>query len=194
LKPFRCYSVNYGLFVSVAGYLQQSVKGPILLPCRKIAVLLERDAMTISRYRRLAIQDGLLRLTARGIKAQRKADEFSFATELFDWKTGEQISPVTLNICVTPSAPSQECYTEKQDMQGSERLPDPKEKQILQETQEKKEKTRALPQYEGRKKISLSKKGPYIPTTDELKLALQKTEALRGGYSQRRSAEVAGNG
>ena len=69
LKPFRCYSVKYGLFVSVAGYLQRSVNGPILLPCRKMATLLECDAMTVSRYRRLAVQDGLLRLTARGIKA-----------------------------------------------------------------------------------------------------------------------------
>jgi hypothetical protein len=91
LKPFRCYSVKYGQFVSVAGYLQRSVNGPILLPCRKMATLLECDAMTVSRYRRLAVQDGLLRLTARGIKAQRKADEFSFATESFNWKTGEQI-------------------------------------------------------------------------------------------------------
>jgi hypothetical protein len=86
LKPFRCYSAKYGLFVSVAGYLQRSVKGPILLPCRKMATLLECDPMTVSRYRRLAVQDGLLQLTARGIKAQRKADEFSFATELFDFR------------------------------------------------------------------------------------------------------------
>jgi hypothetical protein len=137
LRPFRCYSVKYGLFVSVAGYLQRSVNGAILLPCRKMAGLLECDAMTVSRYRRLAVQDGLLRLTARGIKAQRKADEFSFATELFDWETGEQMPSVTLNICVTSSAPAQECYTEKQDTQDSERHQDMQETKILQEVKEK---------------------------------------------------------
>jgi hypothetical protein len=193
LKPFRCYSAKYGLFVSVAGYLQRSVKGPILLPCRKMATLLECDPMTVSRYRRLAVQDDLLRLTARGIKAQRKADEFSFATELFDWKTGEQISSVTLNICVTSSAPAQECYTEKQDTQDSERHPDTQETGTLQEVKEKEEKTKAHQQNEIRKKFSL-KKGPYIPTTDELERALQKTEDFRRGYSGHPSAEVAGNG
>jgi hypothetical protein len=137
LKPFRCYSAKYGLFVSVAGYRLRSVKGPILLPCRKMATLLECDPMTVSRYRRLAVQDGLLRLTARGIKAQRKADKFSFAAEFFNWKTGEQISSVTLNICVTPSATTPECYTEKQDTQDSERHRDTQETGTLQEVKDK---------------------------------------------------------
>jgi hypothetical protein len=181
LRPSRCYSVKYGLFVSVAGYLQRSVNGAILLPCRKMAALLECDAMTVSRYRRLAVQDGLLQLTARGIKAQRKADEFSFATELFDWETGEQMQSVTLNICVTSSAQAQECYTEKQDTQDSERQQDMQETKISQEMKEKKEKTKALQQNEIRKKVS-PHKGPYIPTTDELARALEKTESVRRGY------------
>ena len=108
-------------------------------------------------------------------------DEFSFATELFDWKTGEQISSVTLNICVTSNAPAQECYTEKQDTQDSERYQDMQETKIMQEVKEKKEKTKALQQNEIMKKASL-KKGPYIPTTDELARALEKTEGIRRGY------------
>ena len=92
LRPRDCYSPGYGSFVSLAGHLQQNAQGSILLPCRKIAAILSCEPTTVSRYRRLAMQDGLLQLTSRGIRVQRKADEFRFAVEMFDWETGEQTS------------------------------------------------------------------------------------------------------
>ena len=118
---------------------------------------------------------------------------FSFATELFDWQTGEQISSVNLNICVTSSSSNRECYTEKQDTQDSERLLDTQEIQIFQETQEKKEEIRALQQNENRKNISLNR-GPHIPTLVELAQDLKKTEGLRRAYPQHPSTRVAGKG
>jgi hypothetical protein len=70
---------------------------------------------------------------------------------------------------------------EKQDTQDSERQQDMQETKNLQEVKEKEEKTRALQQNGIRRKSSL-KKGPYIPTTDELARALEKTESIRRGY------------
>jgi hypothetical protein len=140
LKPYHCYSPGYGSFVSLAGHLQRNVSGQILLPCRKIAAILGCRPMTVSRYRRLATQDGLLRLVARGIKLQRKADEFSFAVEAFDWKTGEQTSSVTLNICVTSQTTDRGCYTDPQDTQESERLTDSQENLTMKGIKKNKEK------------------------------------------------------
>jgi hypothetical protein len=91
LKPHRQYSPGYGQFISIAGHLQKGVSGPILLPCATFAQILHCAPMAVSRYRSWAQRDGLLKLTSRGIRAQRKADEFTFAVELFDWETGEQM-------------------------------------------------------------------------------------------------------
>lgn len=51
LKPTHCYSAGYGSFVSLAGHLQRNVQGSILLPCRKIAAILNCEPITVSRYR-----------------------------------------------------------------------------------------------------------------------------------------------
>jgi hypothetical protein len=177
LKPYRCYSPGYGAFVSLAGHLQRNVSGPILLPCRKIANALGCEPMTVSRYRRLALQDGLLRLVARGIKLQRKADEFNFAVEAFDWKTGEQTSSGTLNICVTSPKTDRGCYTDTQDTQESERLTDSQENLRPKEIQEK-QRDRGMTLANETKKCVL-RRGPYIPTSAELAEALERTSTIR---------------
>ena len=175
LKPKRCCSLKYGQFISIAGHLQRAVDGPILLPCAKVAGLLACEPMTITRYRTLAQNEGLLRLERRGIRMQRKADEFRFAVELFDWKTGNQISSENLNICLT-SLPK--CYTEIQDKQEMERE---KELQDIQETKENQEMQRKLgarvPVEE--KKLVRLRQGPYIPTTAELAELLRQTAHSR---------------
>jgi hypothetical protein len=177
LRPHRCYSPGYGLFVSLAGNLQRNVNGPILLPCGKIAAILGCEAMTVSRYRRLAAQDGLLHLVARGVKLQRMADKFSFALEAFDWKTGAQTSSLILNICVTSQGNDRECYTDTQDMHESDRLTDSQEIQTTKEIQEK----------QGEKRITLANEtkkcalrhGPHIPTSAELAEELERTSSIR---------------
>jgi hypothetical protein len=126
--------------------------------------------MTISRYRDFAQASGLLKITARGIKAQRKADEFVFAVEQFDWKTGRQITSENLNLFVTSGAG---CYTENQE---TERKKEIQEKQEKKETQETQRETRAkLPE----KRKCAVRQDPYIPTTAELAEDLQRTEHLR---------------
>lgn len=46
----------------------------------------------ISRYRALALRDGLLILITKEDRQRRKATEFKFQTALFSFETGEQIS------------------------------------------------------------------------------------------------------
>jgi hypothetical protein len=161
LKPHRQYSAGYERFISIAGHLQRGVNGPILLPCVKLSEMLRCKPMAVSRYRHWAQRDGLLKLTSRGIRAQRKADEFTFAVELFDWETGEQM--LTRD-------------TEIQENQEIERKKEIQEKQEKKETQEMQRETRApLPE----KRKCAIRQGPYIPTTVELAQELQRTAHLR---------------
>jgi hypothetical protein len=117
--------------------------------------------MAVSRYRSWAQRDGLLKLTCRGIRAQRKADEFTFAVELFDWETGEQM--LTRD-------------TEIQENQEIERKKEIQEKQEKKETQEMQREARApLPE----KSKCAIRQGPYIPTAAELAEELRGTAHLR---------------
>jgi hypothetical protein len=170
LKPERCYSQKYGEFISLAGHLQREVSGSILLPCLKLSEMLRCAPMAVSRYRTWAQADGLLRLTRRGIKAQRKADEFVFAVEQFDWDSGNQISE-NLNLCLT-SPPK--CYTEIQEI---ERKEETQERQEKKETHEMQREARARLR---EKRKCVLREGPYIPTTAELEQELQETAHLRG--------------
>jgi hypothetical protein len=170
MKPMESFSSGYCRFVSLAFHLQLHVNGPILLPCAKVGEILGCSAMTVSRYRNLALQAGILERTCRGIKAQRKADEFQFKVELFDSKTGEQIHSENLKICLTSAT---ECYTDTQDI---ERF---KEKQDKQEQKEIKDLQRDRNEpLQSIVKVS-TKRGPYIPTVQELEQELRKTEKLR---------------
>jgi hypothetical protein len=173
LQPLNSCSPKYDRFVSIAGHLQRGVDGPILLPCLKFSEMLGCTPTAISRYRHLAMQYGLLSLKSKGIKVQRKADEFIFNVDLFDWKTGKQISSENLNLCLSSRGG---CYTETQDIQEIERKKESQEKQEKNETQEMQRETRApLPQ-----KVRCSARlGAQIPTTDELAEALRKTAHLR---------------
>ena len=179
LKPFCCYSPGYQAFVSLAGHLQRNIEGSILLPCLKISAILGCRPMTISRYRRMACQDGLLQLIARGIKLQRKADEFRFSVELFDWYTGEQICPADLNICVTSQSLDRSCYTEKtekKDSKESERLTDLQEKLTKKEVHDEKGERGRL--FGKNAKASIQRR-PHIPTTAELAEELETTVNIR---------------
>jgi hypothetical protein len=170
LKPMKSYSPQYNRFVSVIGYLQQGIDGSILIPCRKFAELLGCTPMTISRYRNLAIESGLLKMTAKAPRAQRKADEFAFAIEKFDWETGEQIVTKALSICVTSETG---CYTDTHD---TERNKEPQEIEEKNEIEDIQRKGRAyLPD---NRKCTI-RQGALIPTTAQLREELASTKHLR---------------
>jgi hypothetical protein len=181
LKPSRCYSPGYGRFISIAGHLQKGVSGPILLPCAIFSQILHCAPMAVSRYRSWAQRDGLLKLTSRGIRLQRKADEFSFAVGLFDWKTGKQM--LNRDSDLQRESSSLRCYTEIQEI---ERKKETQEMQEKKETQEMQRKARApLPE----KRKCAIRQGPYIPTTVELAQELQRTAHLRSPENLKSSPE-----
>jgi len=144
-----------------------------LLPCRKFAEALGCEPMTISRYRTLAMNDGIIQMERRGRKHHREADEFSFDLARFDWETGNEIGSETLSICVT-TTPEHTCYTDSQEIKETERE---KESQEIKDTKDNKGYTRA---HSNKAKPSRSEAGPYIPTTAELEEAMERTKHLRG--------------
>jgi hypothetical protein len=128
----------------------------------------------------------LLQLTSRGIRTQRKADEFKFAVDLFDWKTGEQITSENLNLCLTSSA---ECYTEIQEKERKKETQENQEKQEKKEIQEMQREARAqLP----RERKCVITQRPYIPTSAELAQQLERTAHLRTGLKSLNSRPPAG--
>jgi len=160
LKPTRAYSPGYARFISVVGHLQQIVDGPILVPCRKFAELLGCEAMSVSRYRRFAEIEGLLKIERRGNKLRREADELVFATEKFNFTTGNQFDGV-------------ECYTDTQDSQEMKRIKESQENQEKKEIQDNEREAR-------RKSASRDKQSvAYIPTTAELQESLARTKEQR---------------
>lgn len=87
LQPARRRVQLYERFISLAGWLQwlRNERG-IYLPTRTIAELLSCDQRTVSRLRRLAIQDGLLRVVRKHTfrsAGKSEATEFQFAVEQF---------------------------------------------------------------------------------------------------------------
>jgi hypothetical protein len=173
LEPLEAYSPDYVRFISIVGHLQRNVEGVILVPVAKFAELFGCTPMTISRYRKLAMAAGVLRMEFRGIRQHRKADEFKFAVEKFDWKTGKQIDSENLNLCLTSPTG---CYTEIEENQEIERKEESQEQQEHKEIQEMQRETRAPIPLEG--KMCAIKQRPYIPTTAELAEELRKTASF----------------
>ena len=178
LFPKQAFSKTYAEFVSIAGHLQRSVAGPILLPCRKIAGVLGCKPTSVSRYRNLAIMAGLLRLQRRGTRAHREADEFIFETGKFNWTTGEEIDSENLKICVTREGA---CYTDTQDIQDLERKEESKETQESKDLSRETRKKRAHFSFSETHKCAINS-GPHIPTSAELEESLEKTKHLRGMF------------
>jgi hypothetical protein len=91
LSPARRCTEKYRIFVSIAGHLQRSEGNrPILLPCHKLAPLIGVTAARIADYRRIAINDGILLPLRKGSFAARRADEFRFRVDAFEFVTGRQ--------------------------------------------------------------------------------------------------------
>ena len=61
LKPRNERTDGYQMFISIAGWLQVTMGNRnIMLPCEKLSGYLNCQPMTISRYRRWGVDDGLL--------------------------------------------------------------------------------------------------------------------------------------
>lgn len=84
----------YKRFMSLAGWLQVLLAGnSILLPTRKLAELLGCDQRTVSRLRKLAVEDGFLtpiREHCYRPGGKSEATEFRFATERFPELSGRR--------------------------------------------------------------------------------------------------------
>jgi hypothetical protein len=171
LKPTRLYSTGYGEFISIVGHLQKGIDGPIVVPCVKFSDRLKCTPMPVSRYRSWAQTEGLLKLTTKRSRSKRKADEFIFAVGSFDWQTGMQITPGSLNLCLTSSDP---CYPEVQE---NERKIESQEKKEKNENQEIQRETGTMVYFERKK--SAGRAAFQIPTVAELAEALEKTVHLR---------------
>jgi len=177
LKPLISYSSTYERFVSVAGHLQRSVDGPILLPCLKFASLLNCDPKSISRYRQLGVKSGILHYHRRGRKIQREADEFKFAMEKFNWETGNEIASDNLKVCLASNASNLSAMPNRcTDLQETERKKEKNDCHDSQESEDKKELHEPPPSERAVRtpKFALSPK-PKIPTTAELEEELRKT-------------------
>lgn len=76
--------MGYQNFLMVARSLQRQLNGsPFMLPCHKLAPLLNCKPMTISRYRQKAIRDGHLKIVKEHSfrsAAKGEATEFEFLT------------------------------------------------------------------------------------------------------------------
>jgi hypothetical protein len=88
LTPLNERGPLYERFISMAGWLQKLQYGKdIYLPTRLVARLLCCDQRTVSRLRKLALCDGLLRITGEHefrSTGKSKATAFRFAIERFE--------------------------------------------------------------------------------------------------------------
>jgi hypothetical protein len=81
----RGRSMAYCRFLSLCGWLQVTVGtgNPIAVPCREVADLIGVEPMTVSRFRKWALEDGFLQEYRKhqfhGPAAANKATEFFFA-------------------------------------------------------------------------------------------------------------------
>lgn len=91
LKPKRSYSPQYDELVSLAGHLQRTrPRLPIALPVVRIAEILECERKSVTRYLKFAVKDGLLTKVSECVPHKRAA-EFRFETDRFDWTSGKQV-------------------------------------------------------------------------------------------------------
>lgn len=78
---------DYARFISIAGHLQVVMGDqPIFLPCRKLAAKMGVSDMTVSRYRRWAVEDGFLQTVKHAqfrSGGRSDATEFRFAVDRF---------------------------------------------------------------------------------------------------------------
>jgi hypothetical protein len=90
LRPKRSYSAKYCELVSVAGHLQRGRPDQVIaLPVERIAEILECDRKSVTRYLKFAVREKLLASVSECVPHHRAA-EFRFASDRFDWTTGEQ--------------------------------------------------------------------------------------------------------
>jgi len=92
LHPRLAMSSKYCELISIAGHLQRSRPAqPIALPVERLGNLLGVDRKFIGKYLKFATDAELLRRTSDYVP-HRRAAEFIFATERFNWITGDQIN------------------------------------------------------------------------------------------------------
>jgi hypothetical protein len=88
-EPAKRDEHDYEFFIGIAGHLQVIMGDrPIYLPCSSIGNVMGVSKVTISRYRRWAIEDGFLAIAKASrcrSKGGSEATEFRFNIHLWPW-------------------------------------------------------------------------------------------------------------
>lgn len=93
VTPLKSISPKYTAFLSIAYHLQiKQGSAAILLPVAKLAKLLGVDRRTISFYRKIAENHGLLEPVGQYRFTEKQAAEFFFRARLFDCLSLSQIA------------------------------------------------------------------------------------------------------
>jgi hypothetical protein len=91
LRPKRSYSHKYCELLSLAGHLQRGRPGQVIaLPVERTAEMMNCDRKSVTAYLKFAVKEKLLTKVSECVPHQRAA-EFRFASDRFDWTTGEQV-------------------------------------------------------------------------------------------------------
>jgi hypothetical protein len=118
LIPLRVYSEKYLFLVSIAGHLQQLRQElHIMLPVKKLAIILLVNQATVSRLRKRMLRDGIMDLTGAYSAKDQEADKFRFYVELFDFNTGKQLRPRVADV---QEVAAMGCRTANNGFQGVE--------------------------------------------------------------------------
>jgi len=116
LHPKNCISQRYGLYISVAGRLQELRPGDYInLPVERLGKALSVDGRTISYYARLATMGGYISLIARHHKPSGTAAKYEFHSERFNMGTGEELEPEDSFHFHKDCKDSQDCEESKDD-------------------------------------------------------------------------------
>ncbi len=114
LQPKNCISQRYGLYISIAGRLQELRPGDYInLPVERLGKALGVDERTISYYARLATTDGYISLIAKHHKPSGTAAKYKFHSERFNMETGEELEPEDSSHFHKDCKDSQDCEESK---------------------------------------------------------------------------------
>ena len=116
LHPKNCISQRYGLYISIAGRLQELRPGDYInLPVERLGKALSVDGRTISYYARLALTDGCISLIAKHHKPSGTAAKYEFHSERFNMETGEELDPEDNSHFHKDCKDSQDCEESKDE-------------------------------------------------------------------------------
>lgn len=170
LQPRNCISQGYGLYVSIAGRLQELRPGDYInLPVERLAKALERKETTVSYYAQCAKKDGYISLIAKHHQPSRTAAKYEFHTECFDLQTGEELK----------SAETPYCSKDSKDSEDGKDAKEGDEKEATDRTLEEVERKSGLARFEFDVERGLRESGAQRANKDESIRLSERQEELK---------------